>query len=566
MQRTADSTRPARPEELLAQVERLLAEREQLVAEREQLVAERERYRDLYLRMLEQCRKLELGILGQKSERLAHHELQMSLSLLSTLLGEQSPEGANPSSSDNGAAASADPTSADPTGANAQEAKSERSKPTGRKTPPEHLPRVDIEVLPPEVEREGTDAFERIGTEVSETVERRRASLVVVRVSRGKFVRKDRIRNAETEVLTALPPDLPIERGLAGPGLLADTIVRRWEEHQPLARMEQSFAREGYGLDRSTICTWHIKLGELIEPLSNAMWQDARRAPYLCTDATGVLVQAPDRCRHGHFFVVVAPERHVLYEYTPKHDGAAVDRILAGYTGYLVADAHAVYDHLYVTGKVIEVGCWAHTRRYFFKSLESDAELARQALAIIGALFGVERTIADAPPGKRRSVRQQQSRPLVEQFFAWCDAQAPAALDQTPLARAIGYARNQRQALSRFLDDERLPLDNNISERALRREAVGRKNWLFVGNDDAGQVNARFVSLLASCRMHGIEPYGYLRDLFCLLPTWPRNRVLELAPAYWNKTLQQQDTQQRLAANIFRRVSLDSSEPHRNDK
>jgi hypothetical protein len=304
------------------------------------------------------------------------------------------------------------------------------------------------------------------------------------------------------------------------------------------------------------VCTWHGELAALVAPLIVAMWKDALASPYLCTDATGVLVQAKERCKTGHFWVVIAPERHVLYAYSVKHEGAAVDRILGGYRGYLVADAHVVYDHLYKNGDVTEVACWAHTRRYFFKALESDPERARRALALIGALFRVERAIADAPPGKRRAVRERESRPLVERFFSWCDAEAAAVLDETPISNGIRYARNQRAALERFLADERLPVHNNASENALRREVVGRKNWLFLGNDEAGGTNAAFVTLLASCQLHGIEPVGYLRDLLCLLPSWPAARVLELAPAYWQKTVEQQDTQQRLAANVFRSASL----------
>ena len=129
-------------------------------------------------------------------------------------------------------------------------------------------------------------------------------------------------------------------------------------------------------------------------------------------------------------------------------------------------------------------------------------------------------------------------------------------LDETPTAKAIGYALNQRVALQRFLDDGRLPIHNNGSERALRREAIGRKNWIFVGSDDAGEVNANFVSLLASCQLHAIEPWAYLRDLFCLLPSWPARRVLDLAPVNWEQALNNDDTQQRLDANIFRRATL----------
>ena len=129
-------------------------------------------------------------------------------------------------------------------------------------------------------------------------------------------------------------------------------------------------------------------------------------------------------------------------------------------------------------------------------------------------------------------------------------------LDETPTAKAIGYALNQRVALQRFLDDGRLPIHNNGSERALRREAIGRKNWIFVGSDDAGEVNANFVSLLASCQLHAIEPWAYLRDLFCLLPSWPARRVLDLAPVNWEQALKNEDTPQRLDANIFRRATL----------
>jgi hypothetical protein len=357
-------------------------------------------------------------------------------------------------------------------------------------------------------------------------------------------------------VQIAPTPDLPIERGVAGPGLLADTLVKRWQDHLPLHRQEQIYAREGLELARSTICGWHTQLALLAQPLIQAMWQDALTAPYLCVDATGVLVQAPQRCRTGHFWVVIAPERHVLFGYSPRHTAAAVDRWLGNYQGYLVADAHAVYDHLFKSGQVIEVACWSHARRYFFQSLATDPEPAREALALIGGLFEIERELACEPSQKRRVQRNQRSRPIVEKFFAWCDAQVDRVLDDTPIAKAIGYARNQRAALERFLEDGRLPLHNNGSELQLRRQAVGRKNWLFVGSDEAAEVNTTFVSLLASAKLHALEPWSYLRDLLCLLPCWPHRRVLELAPASWAQTLATPEAQARLTANTFRPLTL----------
>ena len=534
-----------------ASIEAKLAE---LSARVDAVAGERDEYRRLYLQTLELCRKLERGIIGPKRERLSASDAQLTMSMLHMLLGDGA--GGTP----------APPESARDAPAPTEVAAHTRAKPTGRKPLPDHLPRVDVEVLPPEVERQGTDAFVRIGEDVTETVERRPASLVVVRTHKPKFVPKDQERSAETQVLQASPPELPIDRALAGPGLLADTIVRRWQDHLPLHRLERIYGREGLELARSTICGWHEALGALVAPLVEAMWADARGAPYLCTDATGVLVQARERCRRGHFWVVIAPERHVLFAYTAKHDGAAVDGLLEGYQGYLVADAHAVFDHLYRRGTLIEVGCWAHARRYWWKALDTDPERARKALAFIGALFRVERTCAGAAPEERLVVRRAESKPIVDGFFAWCEEESGRVLDETPTAKAIGYALNQRVALQRFVDDGRLPIHNNASERALRREAVGRKNWLFVGSDDAAEVNAAFVSLLASCQLHDIEPWAYLRDLFCLLPSWPHRRVLELAPINWKQTLENQDAQQRLDANVFRRATLGLLDDHRPTK
>jgi hypothetical protein len=338
---------------------------------------------------------------------------------------------------------------------------------------------------------------------------------------------------------------------------LAQTIVARWCDHQPLNRQESIYAREGLEISKSTMCTWHGTLAELAKPLYEAMFQDALQNPYLCVDATGVLVQAPERCKYGHFWVAVAPDKHVLYRFSSKHNSAAVDDLLPGYSGYLVADAHVVYDHLYRTGDVVEVGCWAHARRYFHKALETDPERAKEALAMIGALFRIERTIADSPRKKREATRLAKSKPIVERFLAWCERERGVVLDESPISAAVNYAWNQRDALRRFLDDGRLPLHNNISELSLRREVLGRRNWLFVGSEDGAEVNAVFVSLLASAQHLGIEPFAYLRDLLILLPSWPHHRVLELAPAYWKQTLEQPEAQQKLAASVFRRVLLD---------
>ena len=505
--------------------------------ERDEFRHERDEYKKLYMLLREENERLKRGLVGQKAERLPH-DAQLSLAMLGLMLG-------------NGETA-AEP----PEDEAEQEIPPHTRRVPKRRTLPADWPRVIIELVPPEVEREGLDAFEMIGEERRGVLERRPASCVVVEVVRKKFRRKADKNDLETEVLIADPLSLPIDKGLAGPGMLAETIVKRWCDHLPAHRQEAIYARDGLELARSTICGWHQSLARSTEPLIAAMKADAWLAPYICTDATGVLVQAPERCKNGHFWVLVAPEKHVLFEFSEKHDSAAVDKLLAGYRGYVVADAHAVYDHLYASGQVVEVACWFHARRYFFKSLESDPERAKQALAYIGTLFRIERTVADAPRKKKETVRDTKSRPIVRDFFAWCDTQKDLVLDESPIATAIGYAINQRKALERFLDDGRLPMSNNISERNLKREALGRKNWLFVGSDDGALANTVFVSLIASCQMHDIEPWAYLRDLLHLLPEWPKSRVLELAPAYWKQTLEHGEAQRRLDQNPLRRALL----------
>ena len=199
-----------------------------------------------------------------------------------------------------------------------------------------------------------------------------------------------------------------------------------------------------------------------------------------------------------------------------------------------------------------------HARRYWWQSFPTDPDRANVALAHIGALFKIERTIASSPKKKREEVRREKSKPVLDALFAWCELQKPRVLDESPVAAAIQYAENQKAALYRFLDDGRLPIHNNVSERSLRRQVLGRRNWLFLGSEDGAVANTTFVSLLASARLHGIEPVGYIRDLLCLLPSWPKHRALDLAPVNWATTATTEEVAVKLAANRFRQAVLAS--------
>ena len=545
------------------------------------------RARDAYRRLVEELKdkidKLELGLIGPKSQRFkSKDDPQLSIEILGELLGRAEVDSADAQAlaeellakteqetqaNDEGDAANGD----DGDDGDGDDPKLHRRprKPTGRRTArKEVVHRVTIERLPEEVQRLGLDAFERIGEDKLTTTERRVAALFEVTVIRPKFRAKteaavESVKQARTErdVVSEVEPqswitqapsaELPVAGARVGPGLLANVAVRRFDDHLPYNRLENVYEREGMRLGRSTLYGWLDALRALLAPLVQAMTRDARTAPYLCTDATGVLVQAPEKCKRGHFWVLVVPGRHVIFAFSESHDSAAVDKLLGGYDGLLVADAHAVYDHLYGDGGATEVACWGHARAYWFKALPSEPEVARELLGNLRLMFLLERQFADKPRKQRERMRKSKVKAIIDRHFELCRKHEQDALDGTPLAAAIRYSLNQEQALRRFLADGRLPATNNISERQLRRQAVGRKNWLFIGSDDGAEVNTTFSTLIASCHMNDLEPEAYLREAMCLLPDWPKSRVLELAPCNWKQTREQPEAQQLIADNLW---------------
>ncbi|MFT3926005.1 MAG: IS66 family transposase [Myxococcales bacterium] len=529
-------------EELVANFQKLSSRLEQVkhVAtraseERDEFKRERDEYRKLYELVSLELERTRRHLFGRKAEAADAAQTQLAF-LLAT----------DPSATADAALANE--------GASSGSSRGERPKaaPHGRNKIPDHLPTERIELVPPEVQRE-PEAFERIGEETRELIEWRSASHVRVIVVRPKFVRRGASTNS---VLIAEPLSLPIERGLAGPGLLAWVLVSKYCDHLPLHRLEGMLERYGVPVARSTLCGWVEAMHLLAAPVVSAMWDDALTSDYIAVDATGVLVQAKERCRRGHFWVLASDNGHVLFRYTKRHTKGHVRELLGGYRGYLQADAATVYDFLYLDESCVEVGCWAHCRRRFFDALSTDRERANTALGFIAKLYQIDRDTLELGAERRTHERAARAGPVLEAFFAWLDERELEVLPESPIGKAVGYAHNQRVALQRFLDDGRLRLDNNRSERELRREAVGRKKWLFVGSDDGAKWNATFVSLIASCQQHKLEPWAYLRDLFCLIPDWPQTRLLDLAPKHWRQTSEQPEVQRRLAANKLRAISL----------
>jgi transposase len=428
-----------------------------------------------------------------------------------------------------------------------------RKKPHGRRDlSKEAAPTETIVLEPLERSLPGGDALVKIGEEVSEHFDYRPASIVRVRVVRPRYRRPASADPSKVPpVLIAELPERPIPRSIAGAGLIAHVITQKFADHLPLHRQQVIFKRHGVHLPRSTLANLVQGGAALLIRVVDAMWQHARdHAAWLATDATGVLVLAAEQCRRGHFWVVVAERDHVLFRYTKKHDGSVPAEMLAGFAGYVIADASSVYHELYRNEPaIVEVGCWSHARRRFFDALALDRERALCGIGFIGLLYDAHNAATD--PTTRVTDTEQRRRaaaPVLAKFYQWIEQQRPRLVDESPLAKAMNYAINQREPLSRFLADGRLRLDNNVSEVELRRQVVGRANWTFCGSDDGAEWNATATTLIASCQLHGIEPWAYLRDVLTLLPNWPSNAVLKLAPKFWNHTRQQPETQQRLAA------------------
>jgi hypothetical protein len=281
------------------------------------------------------------------------------------------------------------------------------------------------------------------------------------------------------------------------------------------------------------------------------MWEDAKaNARWICIDATGVLVFAREKCRRNHFWVMVAERDHVIFRFTKTHNGLDPAKLLKGYCGYVIADASSVYHELYRREPgIIEAGCWSHSRRGAFEALSSDEPRALVIIGFIRLLYDAHLLATDPTTGTTDGAkRKAEAQPVIDRLYAWIAAELPKVADETPIAKAMNYIVNHRVPLTRFLDDGLLRLDNNLSELELRREKVGAHNWLYCGSDDGAHWNATAVSLIASCQLHGIEPWAYLRDVLTLLPSWPVKQVLALAPKYWNETRQKPQTQQRLAS------------------
>jgi transposase len=408
-----------------------------------------------------------------------------------------------------------------------------------RKPDYDRLPQVRIEHDVPEADKVCThcgEAKARIGEDEARVLE-----FIPARFELHIHVLpKYACSHCRDGVVAPETPPRPLSGCIAGAGILAQVVVSKFSDHLPLYRLEDISTRHGLYLPRSTLCDWVGKVADLLKPLYELQKALVLKGPVIWTDDTHVTVLGGDQpgSRKGRFWVYIGPTTipYDVYDFTEdrKRDGPA--RFLANYTGYLQADAFSGYDGIYAgsDGKILEVACWAHARRKFFDARSSSPAEASLVLQMIWRLYEVEDRARPLDDDARRALRQTQAAPILERLCEELDRLSSRLLPKSALAQAVTYASNQWRALCRYTEDGRLTIDNNMSERRVRDQAIGRKNWMFLGSVEAGPRAAVLCTILAGAKRHRLEPWAYMHDVILQLAVDASPELLAgLLPDRW---------------------------------
>lgn len=382
----------------------------------------------------------------------------------------------------------------------------------------------------------GNDALKRVG---------KGKESVVYKFVPAHFVAERHLRETLScpcgeYIVTADGPTKWADKSHYAPSFVAHVVTAKCADHEPLYRQEKAFERIGVPVSRSTLCDLFHRAAITLAPIAIQLAKLVRASPVVRADETSKRVLQEGHCRNGFMwnFNTVTPddERLIVYVFAPDRSGKTPQKMLGGTKGHLMADAFTGYNEVTAVGGRTRAACWAHARRYFFDALGASPEEAQKALDFILALYRVEHELeAEGLLGTDEHLarRKTRSKPVLKSFKKWLDEHQPNHAPKTPFGRAVRYTLKQWKALGRFLEDVRVPLDNNASEAALRRVALGRKNFLFVGNDESGEHLATLYTVVATCEANGVNPVEYLTDVLARINDHPATKLDELLPHNW---------------------------------
>lgn len=397
----------------------------------------------------------------------------------------------------------------------------------GRMKLPEHLRREEFIIEP----TEDITACKKMGEEITEVLEYAPGELFVKQYKRIKYAKPD-----GQGVLIGELPVRPLEKAMAGAGLLAQIVIDKYADHLPLHRQMQRFERGGVKLSYSTLTDWISSTCKLIAPLYEALKAEVLQSTYLHVDETPIKVLDKDKkgaSHRGYYWVYHnSTEKIVFFDYQPGRGREGPMEILENFTGYLQTDGYAVYDVFDKVENVTLIHCMAHARRMFNEALENDAARAGYAMEQIQSLYTIERICKEQSLtfAEIKEVRQQKSVPVLQSLGLWMKQQYMQVTPKSAIGKALAYSIQRWESLSHYTENGMLNIDNNPVENSIRPVALGRKNYLFCGSHEAAQRSAMLYSLLGTCKMHGIEPYSWLKNMLEKIAAHPINRIKELLP------------------------------------
>ena len=402
----------------------------------------------------------------------------------------------------------------------------------GRSPLPAHLRREET-ILEPAFIPEGS---KKIGEEITEELEYEPGELFVKKYVRPRYVTPQPPQSDKTEIIIAPMPDRPIDKAIAGPGLLAQIVIDKYADHLPLYRQQQRFERNGVTLSDATISGWVTAVCQLLMPLYVALKLEILKSGYIHADETTIKVLDSSKkgtTHRGYFWVYNnSPGRLVFFDYQDGRSAEAPKELLNGFKGYLQTDGYTVYEDYADKEDVTLLHCMAHARRKFFDAQKNDAVRSAYALGQMQQLYAIERDCKEKnlPDEQKQIVREQKAKPILQHLGKWMKEQYTQVLPKSPIGQALAYSIERWDRLSIYTTNGMLCIDNNPVENSIRPVAIGRKNYLFAGSHEGAKRSAMLYSLLGTCKMNNVNPFTWLKEVLVKLPSHPINKIKDMLP------------------------------------